>query len=194
MRINYFNKPTTKRFADAFHTFEVFENEWGKSLFYEEGLLTEEDLKFIYRHLMARYYRSHFRYVDDLGISLNVFRIISEYYPNTKIRLNIVKDLREMELEEFKKSGMQVSSSGANPKVRTEMDKLIDLVDSQQANFVVKSEEQSLRAKFNSLYDGVMEDFILRFNELFVVLYGGMYNYVYSNKFDDELFDEEEEE
>lgn len=185
---NYFNDPITKRFIDAFPKFKndgtddlkYFWETWLESPFYDNKL-TEEDLKNIYNHLLASYYDWHFIYMDDLGIALNVFHIIEDYYPNTKIRLQLVEQLRDMDLEEFKKSGISINSSGANPKVATEMDNLIDLVDSQSANFQLKSTEQTLRAKFNSLYDGVMDDFIMRFKPLFVKLYSGVDSYIYQN-------------
>lgn len=185
---NYFNDPITKRFIDAFPKFKKEENEtknyfwetWLSSPFFDDKL-TEEDLKKIYNHLLAAYYDWHFIYMDDLGIALNIFHIVEDYYPNTKVRLQLVEQLRDMDLEEFKKSGLSINSAGANPKVATNMDALIDLVDSQSANFQLKSTEQTLRAKFNSLYDGVMEDFINRFKPLFVKLYSGVDSYIYQN-------------
>lgn len=185
---NYFVKPIRKRFIDAFPKFKndgaddnmYFWEAWQQSPFYNESL-TEIDLKHIYDHLLADYYNWHFIYPDDLGITLNVFKIIEEYYPNVKIRLDLVDQLRKLSLDEFKKSGISISSSGANPKVAREMDELIDLVDSQNANFQLKSQEQVLKAKFISLYDGIMDEFISRFKSLFVRLYSGVENYLYLN-------------
>ena len=123
--------------------------------------------------------------MDDLGISLNVMHIIEEYYPNCKERLKLVDDMRNLSLDEFKKSGIQIQSSGANPKVETAMDELIGFMDAQNANFQLKSTEQVLKAKFMSLYDGVMEDFVARFKPLFVKLYNGVNSYIYQNPIDD---------
>lgn len=191
MRINYFDHPITKRFIDAFPKFKAEEGEdttkvkyfwetWQSSPFYT-NTLTEDDLSKIYYHLLAKYYNWHFVYMDDLGIALNVMHNIEEFYPNVKERLKIVDQLRAMTVEEFEKSGMQINSSGSNPKIATAMDELINLVDSQNANFQLKSKEQTLRAKFNSLYDGVMEDFVNRFQYMFVKLYSGVNDYIYQN-------------
>lgn len=186
---NYFEHPTRKRFIDAFPKFKnenenddtlYFWEAWQASPFYNKDL-TEEDLKHVYDHLLADYYNWHYIYPDDIGITLNTFKIIDEYFPNVKVRLDLVKQLRDMTLEEFEKSGISIQSSGQNPKIATEMDKLIDLVDSQNANFVLKSKEQTLRAKFASLYDGVMDEFIARFKPLFVKLYSGVNDYLYIN-------------
>lgn len=190
MRPNYFNKPISKRFIDAFPKFKADEGEdvnyfweaWQQSPFYKATAdFTEQDLKEIYNHLLAEYYNWHFIYLDDLGITLNVFHLIEEFYPNTKERLNIAEQIRNLSIEDFKKSGISINSQGANPKTTEQMDELIDLVDAQTANFQLKSQEQTLRAKFMSLYDGIMEEFIERFKPLFVKLYNGVNSYIYRN-------------
>jgi hypothetical protein len=196
---NYFNKPITKRFVDAFPKFkrEAGEDEsvkyfweaWQDSPFYDSNL-TETDLKDIYWHLMAKYYNWHYIYMDDLGIALNTFDIIHDYFPNCKERLSLVAQMRDLTLDEFKKSGISIDSSGANPKVATDMDELIDFVDSQNASFQIKSTEQTLKAKFMALYDGVFDEFIDRFKPLFVKLYNGVNSYLYRNKTEGEEDDE----
>lgn len=197
----YFERPITKRFIDAFPKFEkedsdpqdakFFYETWTSSPFYD-STLTKNDLKDIYNHLLAAYYNWHYVYLDDLGISLNTMHIIHDYYPNCKERLSLVSQLRGLTLDDFAKSGIQITSQGSNPKTATDMDELIDLVDSQNANFQLRSEEGAIRAKFNSLYDGVMDDFIARFKDLFVKLYNGVNNYVYINPINQE--EEEDEE
>lgn len=188
MHKNYFENPITKRFIDAFPKFKADEGEdaiyfwegWKNSPFYDSEL-TEQDLSNIYYHMRAKYYNWHFIYMDDLGISDNVYHTIEDYYPNCKERLALVKQLRDMSLEEFKQSGIFIDSQGSNPKIEKQMGELIDLVDSQNASFQLKSQEQVLKAKFASLYDGVMEQFIDRFQPLFVKLYSGVNSYIYKN-------------
>lgn len=195
----HFNKPITKRFIDAFPKFKAAQDEdvkyfwetWQDSPFYL-STLTETDLKEIYNHLLATYYNWHFIYLDDLGIALNVMHIIEEYFPNCKERLKIADDIRAMTYDEFKKSGIQINSSGSNPKIATEMDELIDLVDSQNASFQIKSPEQVARAKFFALQDGIWENFIERFAYQFVKLYNGVNNYLYSNPIDEEEQEDDE--
>ena len=196
---NYFNKPITKRFIDAFPKFEADEDEdvkyfwetWQESPFCLYAL-TKDDLKSIYNHLLAKFYNWHYIYMDDLGIALNTMHIIEEYYPNCKERLKIAADIRNLTYDEFKKSGLQISSSGANPKVATEMDELIDLVDSQNASFQLKSIEQTMRAKFMSLQDGIMEAFTDLFKPCFVKLYNGVNNYLYVNSNEEEEQEDDE--
>lgn len=197
MKPNYFVKPIRKRFIDAFpkfkqeagDTLDYFWETWQKSPFYDSNL-TEQDLNEIYWHLMAAYYNWHFIYPDDFGIALNVMHTIHDFFPNTKERLNIVAQIRALTLEQFKDSGIDIMSNGQNPKVEQAMDEFIDIVDSQTVSSSRKSEEQALKAKFYALYDGVMEEFIDRFNPMFVKLYSGVNSYLYTNKFDEE--DEEE--
>lgn len=195
---NYFEHPIRKRFIDAFPKFEreseddtnvYFWEGWQDSPFYDMSI-SKEDIKKCYYHLLAEYYNWHYIYPDDLGIALNTYHIIEEFYPNTLVRLQLVEQLRNMSLDEFKKSGISISSQGGNPKTATDMDKLIDLVDSQTANFQLKSEEQVIKAKFLSLYDGVMDEFIDRFKDCFVKLYSGVNDYLYRNP----INDKEEEE
>lgn len=199
MRKNYFRKPIRKRFADAFPKFKsddpndttkYFWETWQASPFYM-STLTEDDLKDVYYHLYAKYYNWHFVYPDDIGIALNVMHIIHDYYPNCKERLSLTNSLRALTLDEFKKSGLMIDSQGANPKTATEMDELIDLVDSQTASFQLKSEEQAIRAKFMALFDGVMDEFIDRFKDLFVKLYTGVTNYLYTNDIEEEEDEED---
>lgn len=188
MRRNYFENPITKRFIDAFPKFKADNGEdkvyfwegWQQSPFFDESL-TEDDLSKIYYHLRAQYYNWHFIYMDDLGISDNVYHVIEDFYPNTKERLSLLDQFRSMTLDEFKKSGTFIDSAGANPKVATRMDELVSLVDSQTASFQLKSQEQAIRAKFNSLVDGIMEEFIDRFKYMFVKLYNGVSDYIYQN-------------
>lgn len=188
MRRNYFENPITKRFIDAFPKFKADDGEdkvyfwegWQQSPFFDESL-TEDDLSKIYYHLRAQYYNWHFIYMDDLGISDNVYHVIEDFYPNTKERLSLLDQFRSMTLDEFKKSGTFIDSAGANPKVATRMDELVSLVDSQTASFQLKSQEQAIRAKFNSLVDGIMEEFIDRFKYMFVKLYNGVSDYIYQN-------------
>lgn len=193
MRRNYFTNPISKRFIDAFPKFKAdvgettkyFYETWQDSPFYDSNL-TENDLKDVYNHLLARYYNWHYVYLDDLGIALNTMHIIHDYYPNCKARLGLVNDLRALTTEDFQKSGISIDSQGSNPKTSTNMDELIDLVDSQNASFQLRSEEGAIRAKFNSLYDGVMDEFIDRFKDLFVKLYSGVTDYIYRNPIEEE--------
>lgn len=194
MRPNYFNKPITKRFIDAFPKFEAeseddvndmyFWEAWQESPFYD-STFTKADIKDIYNHLMAAYYNWHYVYMEDLGITLSTFHIIHDYWPNCKERLSLVSQMRALSLDNFAKSGITITSQGANPKTTEAMDELIDLVDSQQANFQLKSQEQTLKAKFMALYDGVMDEFIDRFKPLFVKLYNGVNSYIYQNPIDE---------
>lgn len=201
MRKNYFNKPITKRFIDAFPKFKAEEGSgktyfweaWQDSPFYLDEL-TEEDLKNCYNHLLAKFYNWHYIYMDDLGISLNTFDIIHDYYPNVKERLILAEELRKLNLEDYAKSNISINSSGQNPKIKTQMDELIDLVDTQNANFQKKSPEQTIRTKFISLFDGIMDDFLLRFQSLFVKIYTGVNEYIYTDRFDKEIFLENENE
>lgn len=195
MRRNYFEYPITKRFKDAFPKFKAGESDpedvkyfwetWTDSPFYD-STLTEDDLENVYNHLLARYYNWHYVYLDDLGIALNTMHIIHDYYPNCKERLKLVKDLRDLTVDDFAKSGITIDSQGSNPKTATDMDELIDLVDSQNASFQLRSEEGAIRAKFNSLFDGVMDEFIDRFKDLFVKLYSGVNSYIYQNPIEEE--------
>ena len=69
MRPNYFTKPITKRFIDAFPKFEAeseddvndmyFWEAWQESPFYD-STFTKADIKDIYNHLMAAYYNWHY--------------------------------------------------------------------------------------------------------------------------------------
>lgn len=189
MNSQYFSKPISKRFIDAFPKFEnttgteskYFYETWLSSPFYDETI-TKDELREIYNHLLARYYNWHYVYLDDFGIALNTMHTIHDFYPNTKERLNIAKQIRDLSVEEFSKSGITIMSNGSNPKTRTNMDELIELVDSQEANFQLKSKEQALRAKFASLVDGIMDDFVDRFQDQFVKLYSGVNNYIYMNE------------
>lgn len=187
---NYFKSPITKRFIDAFPKFKRDDDEddtkvyfwegWQKSPFYDANI-AEDKMKDCYYHLLAAFYDWHFIYKDDLGISLNVYHTIHDYYPNVITRLDLVEQLRNLTLDEFKKSGITINSQGANPKIATDMDKLIDLVDSQTANFQLKSTEQVIKAKFMSLYDGIFDDFVDKFKDYFVKLYSGVNDYLYLN-------------
>lgn len=198
MRRNFFKKPITKRFIDAFPKFEDTDEEninyfwetWQASPFYD-STIPKADLKDIYNHLLAAYYNWHYVYMDDLGIALNTMHIIHDYYPNCKERLSLVSQLRELTVDDFAKSGIQINSQGANPKTATDMDELIDLVDSQSANFQLRSTEGAIRAKFNSLFDGVMDEFIDRFKDLFVKLYSGVTSYIYRNPLEESGEEEE---
>ena len=192
MRRNYFKYPITKRFIDAFPKFKdedgqktYFWETWLASPFYDASL-TESDLEDVYNHLLAQFYNWHYVYVDDLGIALNTMHLIHDYFPNAKQRLDLVASLRAMTVDDFAKSGIQIDSQGSNPKIKTDMDELIDLVDSQNASFQIRSQEGAIRAKFASLVDGIMDEFIDRFKPLFVKLYSGVNNYIYTNKYDEE--------
>ena len=193
MHKNYFNTPIRKRFIDAFpqfkqnagDTIDYFWEVWQNSPFYD-STLTEADLQDVYNHLCAAYYNWHFIYPDDYGIALNVMHVIHDYYPNVKERLNLISQIRGLSLQEFQNSGTDIQSSGQNPKVETAMNELIDTVDNQIVNSSLKSEEQALKAKFFALYDGVMDDFIKRFNYMFVKLYNGVNDYIYQNDIEEE--------
>lgn len=196
MRRNYFRKPITKRFIDAFPKFKdedgqeiYFYEAWQASPFYDANI-TESELEDIYNHLLAQFYNWHYVYMDDLGIVLNTMHLIHDYYPNVKQRLDLVAQLRTMTVADFAKSGIQIDSQGQNPKIATEMDELIDLVDTQNASFQIRSQEGAIRAKFASLVDGIMDEFIDRFKPLFVKLYSGINSYIYTNKFDEEEADD----
>lgn len=195
MKINYFDQPITKRFIDAFPKFYwedgdnpenksiYFYHQWLESPFYTSGeeCFDKENMKKVYNHLLAHFYNWHFKYLEDLGILLNIFKRIEEYWPNAYERVNLASQLRKMSLSQYADSGKIISSQGQNPKTRKTMSDLIDHVDSQTANFRLKSEEQTIKDKFVSLFDGIMDDFMEKFRDLFVQIYSGVNDYLYRN-------------
>lgn len=200
MRRNYYNKPISKTFIQAFPKFKNIDNDtdrfgnilkyfwesWLESPFFTDEL-DEQDLLKCYNHLLAKYYNWNFIYIEDIGILLNVFHVIEEYYPNVKERLTLARQLRDMTIEEFKNSGMQVTSGASNPKIKHDMSELVGFADNQTASFQKKSTEQTIKAKFYALYDGIMDVFIDKFSNMFVQIYSGMKDYIYINIDDKEI-------
>lgn len=159
---------------------EFWQASWEKSPFYDE-YITPIDMTWIFWRLYTKYYNDYYIYKDNIGILNGTFKHIADYYPNLKDRLSLLEGYRDMDITDFARGGVSLNSQGANPKTATGMLTQIDLVDSQAVSTNTASDNDAMAMKYNSMIDGLQEEFVGRFKHLFAYLYTPTYGYFYTN-------------
>ncbi len=157
------------KFIDLYPTFDIFLADWRDNLFFDESI-AEDELKLVYAMLVAKYADRYFNTIDPVRNSLRTMEIIKHYYPNLVKRLALLKQIQDAQVEELINSTniRNFAQGDENDEDFNDKQSGIQHLTSQNITFSKNPLIQGLLAKYNAVVDGLHDDFINRFQNIFL--------------------------
>lgn len=177
---SYFQEFYNSKFADVYGSFAAFEADYNDLGF--PKVLTNENLRVLYGLLVAKYANSTIANSDLNQFRFSVFSIIWQYGGTWEKRVEIQKKLRELSLDDgsdIYAGSRAIYNSAANPSTTPSTAALEELpfINAQNTTNYKKSKLEGL-ATLNSLLEtNVTDEFINRFQQLFIKIAVGNTKY-----------------
>lgn len=133
-----------------------------------QDIFTDAELTMIYYLLYSRYANSSHASSDIHQFKYGVFSTIFMYAPTWFKRLEIQKKMRELSIDELREGAIQWSDLAENPGTVIPAGDLIDGLKSQNVGRSKKSKLQAYAALAELLKTDVSNDFLSKFQRLFI--------------------------
>ena len=133
-----------------------------------QDTFTDAELTMIYYLLYSRYANSSHASSDIHQFKYGMFSTIFMYAPTWFKRLQIQKKMREMTEDELREGAIQWSDLAENPGTVVPAGDLIDGLKSQNVGRSKKSKLQAYAALAELLKTDVSNDFLSKFQRLFI--------------------------
>lgn len=164
---NYRTRTFTQIFPDA----DTFAAQWEATPFAKilDDSLPNEVLYFL---LYARYGNSHIASSDENQFKYKLFSIIFQYGPTWHKELQIQQELRIANFDDFRQGTTNIVNNANNPSVEPTTQSLNELpyINQQNVSKVTRSKADGYALLLSLLKKDVTEDFIKRFQYLFLTI------------------------
>ena len=164
---NYRTRTFTQIFPDA----DTFAAQWEATPFAKilDDSLPNEVLYFL---LYARYGNSHIASSDENQFKYKLFSIVFQYGPTWQKELSIQQELRIANFDDFRQGTTNIINNANNPSVEPTTQALDELpyINQQNVSKVTRSKADGYALLLSLLKKDVTEDFIKRFQYLFLTI------------------------
>lgn len=164
---NYRTRTFTQIFPDA----DTFAAQWEATPFAKilDDSLPNEVLYFL---LYARYGNSHIASSDENQFKYKLFSIVFQYGPTWQKELSIQQELRIANFDDFRQGTTNIVNNANNPSVEPTTQTLSELpyINQQNVSKVTRSKADGYALLLSLLKKDVTEDFIKRFQYLFLTI------------------------
>lgn len=164
---NYRTRTFTQIFPDA----DTFAAQWEATPFAKilDDSLPNEVLYFL---LYARYGNSHIASSDENQFKYKLFSIVFQYGPTWQKELSIQQELRIANFDDFRQGTTNIVNNANNPSVEPTTQTLNELpyINQQNVSKVTRSKADGYALLLSLLKKDVTEDFIKRFQYLFLTI------------------------
>lgn len=164
---NYRTRTFTQIFPDA----NTFAAQWEATPFAKilDDSLPNEVLYFL---LYARYGNSHIASSDENQFKYKLFSIVFQYGPTWQKELSIQQELRIANFDDFRQGTTNIVNNANNPSVEPTTQTLNELpyINQQNVSKVTRSKADGYALLLSLLKKDVTEDFIKRFQYLFLTI------------------------
>lgn len=163
---NYRNR----KFTDIWPDFEGFKADYENNGI--PALLSDAAIPTLYYLLYARYGNSTIASSDENQFKYKVFSTIYMYGPTWEKRLEIQKEVRELNLDEIMDGGKAIYNTALNPNQAPSTDTLEELkyISQQNTTKYKKSKVDAYSIIIGLLETDVTEEFIGQFKKLFLIV------------------------
>ena len=160
----------TRTFADIYTTFEDFNKDYTSNGI--PGSLSAVNLKTLYYLLYARYGNSNIASSDENQFKYKVFSTIFMYGPAWQKRLEIQKNLMDLDEEDIIKGTTAIHNNALNPSTAPSTQALEELnyISSQNTTKYKKSKIEGYATLYALIETDVTEEFIGKFKKLFITI------------------------
>lgn len=159
-----------KYFTQIWGDKESFLRSWYDSGFNGDPMLTDDAIRKIYLHLMARYKNSPIAYNDETQFEFRVFSMIEQYGPTWAKKLELQKKARALTDDEIVVGPRNINNHANNPSTLPSTASLEELqkIDMQSTNITKRAKLDAYGSVYNMLKDDITKTFIDRFKVLFM--------------------------
>ena len=171
---SYYGNYRTETFQEVWQSAAEFIKDYKESEINSSAELlgqdtfTDAELTMIYYLLYSRYANSSHASSDIHQFKYGMFSTIFMYAPTWFKRLQIQKKMREMTEDELREGAIQWSDLAENPGTVVPAGDLIDGLKSQNVGRTKKSKLQAYAALAELLKTDVSNDFLSKFQRLFI--------------------------
>ena len=160
----------TRTFADIYTTFEDFNKDYTSNGI--PSSLSAVNLKTLYYLLYARYGNSNIASSDENQFKYKVFSTIFMYGPAWQKRLEIQKNLMDLDEEDIIKGTTAIHNNALNPSTAPSTQSLEELnyISSQNTTKYKKSKIEGYATLYALIETDVTEEFIGKFKKLFITI------------------------
>ena len=163
----------TRTFSDIFDSNAKFLEEWNKTPF-SAATAGEADFQYnfniIFYLLYARYGNSSIASSDENQFKYKLFAIMFQYGPAWAKELQIQKEIRATNIEDFQLGTKNITNNASNPSTTPTTSTLEELpyINQQNTSTTKRSLADGYALMLSLLKEDVTETFIKRFQKLFL--------------------------
>lgn len=163
----FYNRFRTRTFIEIFPTVEEFKMAYSESTL---GEVSDASLQKLYFLMLGKYGSSHISYASEDLFVAALCGIIFEYGPSWQKRLEIQKELRDMESSRYTEGSRALHNHSYNPGTApgTLTDQILNTIDDQNVTKFNKAPLEGLQLAYASIVTDVTESFLGKFRRLFV--------------------------
>lgn len=158
----------TRTFSQVFEEYSNFNEEWNRTIFSTE--IETLPIELIFYLLYSRYGNSSIASSDENQFKYKLFSIMFQYGPTWKRELEIQKKVRALTEDELREGTRNTVNNAANPSTApsTADTEELPYVNQQNISKVKRSKVDGYALVLSLLKDDVTEEFIRRFQKLFL--------------------------
>lgn len=158
----------TRTFSQVFEEYSNFNEEWNRTVFSTE--IETLPIELIFYLLYSRYGNSSIASSDENQFKYKLFSIMFQYGPTWKRELEIQKKVRALTEDELREGTRSTVNNAANPSTApsTVDTEELPYVNQQNVSKVKRSKVDGYALVLSLLKDDVTEEFIRRFQKLFL--------------------------
>lgn len=170
MFMDLYGNYRTRTFADIFEDEDNFEIELQSTVF--RDCISENSRKLLFSLLYAQYGNSHIANADENQFKYRVFSTIFMYGPTWEKRLELQKNIRELDYEVIKEGGKVIYNHALNPGTAPDTQSLEELqyINDQNTTNYKKSDLEAYALVWDMLATDVSKEFLNHFRKLFITI------------------------
>lgn len=165
----------TRIFSDVFDSEEVFLEQWNDTPFSAATASEtnfQENFNLIFYLLYARYGNSSIASSDENQFKYKLFSMVFQYGPAWAKELQIQKEIRSRNVEDFQLGTKNITNNAQNPSSAPSTSTLEELlyINQQNTSTTKRSIADGYALMLSLLKEDVTETFIKRFQKLFLTV------------------------
>lgn len=162
----------TRTFSEIFDSYETFIQQWDSLPFKEAVAADQINMELLYYVLMAKYANSHIASLDENRFIFQTFSIIFQYGPYWAKDLKTQKEIRALNLDEFRTGNLNIVNNAMNPSTEPNTLDTVELpfVNNQNVSKTKRSMADGYALMYSLLKEDVTDKFINRFKSLFLTI------------------------
>ena len=169
----------TLKFREVYNSADLFYSDY--TSYGISTTISEANCKNLFYLLYAKYGNSHFANEDLVQAKLKIFTTIFKYGPTWEKKLEIQASLRALDLADLQEGAKQIVNHANNPNTAPSTTALTELefIDEQHQTNYKRNKVDAYGSLWGMLATDVTEEFLNKFNKIFVFVTNEEDRYLY---------------